>query len=222
MPRPADVGVGTAVFLLRESPLGRTETLFGRRAGAHGAGEWSLPGGWIDRVDGTIEGAAAREVEEETGFVVQPECLRFVCALKNEYLEFSTVTLFYVARVSYEEVRTVVPREPAKCDGWVWCDLDDPPHPLFNAVDAAVEHLRGKKSRGARSASGGPRMRMRKTFYLTVESEQYERPSQMDDALCDEVKELLGAVADSYRVDGHEVSVSDGPTCPIFVVSEEL
>lgn len=154
MPRPADVGVGTAVFLIRSAQSGRAETLLGRRFGAHGAGEWSLPGGWIDRADGTIEFAAAREIEEETGLVVRSADLRLVCAMKKDYPDFATITLFYAARVPHDGMGGVVSREPAKCAGWVWFDLDDLPRPLFNAIDAAAEQLRARPVAEARGAVG--------------------------------------------------------------------
>jgi 8-oxo-dGTP diphosphatase len=45
-----------------------------RRAGEPGYGLWSMPGGYVDRGE-VVEEAAAREVREETGLIVQIERL---------------------------------------------------------------------------------------------------------------------------------------------------
>jgi ADP-ribose pyrophosphatase YjhB (NUDIX family) len=54
-----NIGVGGAV--VRDGSL-----LLVRRASRHGRGNWQLPGGFIEPEE-TIEQAAVREVEEETG-----------------------------------------------------------------------------------------------------------------------------------------------------------
>ena len=60
-------------------------------------------------------------------------------------------------------------------------------------------------------------MKMRKTFYVTLTSEvdQYGLPSQMDSALC-KVREMLSGVAQVFREEDYEVTVSDGPCCPVL------
>lgn len=52
---------------------GRVGVLIGRRAGAvMKAGEWGLPGGFIDLADADVVSAAYRELREETGFAGGP------------------------------------------------------------------------------------------------------------------------------------------------------
>ena len=50
------------------------QVLMMRRAGDPGYGLWSVPGGYVDRGE-VVEAAAAREVQEETGLLVNIEGL---------------------------------------------------------------------------------------------------------------------------------------------------
>lgn len=61
-PRPA-VTVDIALFTQRDR---QTQLLLIRRGGEPFAGKWALPGGFME-IDETLEQAAARELEEETG-----------------------------------------------------------------------------------------------------------------------------------------------------------
>ena len=59
MKRPS-VGVGVFVYNMDG------KILLGKRKGAHGAGEWSLPGGHLE-FNESFERCCEREVMEETG-----------------------------------------------------------------------------------------------------------------------------------------------------------
>lgn len=61
-------GVGVGVLVRRPADAG-DELLMVRRAGAHGAGTWSVPGGWVEYGEDPMD-AAVREVRDETGLVV--------------------------------------------------------------------------------------------------------------------------------------------------------
>ena len=56
-------------------------------------------------------------------------------------------------------------------------------------------------------------MKLRKTFYVTFESNRFDLPSEMDREIR-EADDLLGEVADAFRETGIEVHVSSDPTCP--------
>lgn len=62
---PMQVGAGVGAVVLRDNRL-----LMILRAGSHGAGVWSIPGGWLEPGESPEE-ACEREVLEETGVVVR-------------------------------------------------------------------------------------------------------------------------------------------------------
>lgn len=148
MPRPSDVGVGVAVAIV--NPDGHV--LLGRRKGAHGAGQWSFPGGWIDRADGSIKVTCIREVQEETGIVVSwrsASRIRRLIETSNDYAshDFRAITLFYVLSVSVQEAGAIKVVEPDKCEEWRWYSIDDAQAlDLFGGVPEALEELRSWRS----------------------------------------------------------------------------
>ena len=146
-PAPA-VQVGIGVIVVRGGRV-----LLGRRRGAHGAGDWALPGGHLEFGE-TPEACAARELAEETG-------LRAVGWRRAPYTADAMpdagrhyVTLFMLADGVTGDPQRL---EPLKCDGWSWHDWDALPEPLFAplaslrrsgwrpapATGATVAHARG-------------------------------------------------------------------------------
>ena len=134
MPRPNNVGIGTALILFNN--LG--QVLLGKRRGSHRAGYYSVPGGWLDREDKSIEAAVVRETAEETGVTVstaQPFCWT---TEDHPEIGVRTVTLFHT---SYTNDWLGIPQlmEPEKCEGWYWYDLSNLPSPLFPCVQTALD-----------------------------------------------------------------------------------
>jgi 8-oxo-dGTP diphosphatase len=136
MPKPDDVGVGTALLVLNEEG----ELLLGKRKGAHRAGHWCCPGGWLDRDDTSTESAVIREALEETSLVVkwaEPFCWT---TEDHPELGVRTVTLYHITGADHWEGTPQV-AEPEKCDEWRWFSLLDLPHPLFPTLDGVVKEL---------------------------------------------------------------------------------
>lgn len=148
MPRPNDVGVGVAVAII--NPDG--QVLLGRRKGAHGAGQWAFPGGWIDREDGSIKAACLREVQEETGVVISwrsASRIQRLIETSNDYPTngFRAITLFYTVSISVQEAGAIKNMEPDKCAEWRWVSVDDAQTlDLFGGVPEALAMLQSWRS----------------------------------------------------------------------------
>jgi 8-oxo-dGTP diphosphatase len=120
--------VGTSAVVVRGGLV-----LLGRRLGAHGAGEWSFPGGKVDAGEPPAA-AAARELAEETGLVATSVTpigwTNDVFAAEG--LHF--VTLHHLVEATGEpEVL-----EPDKVEGWSWHAWDALPDPLFAPIRSLV------------------------------------------------------------------------------------
>lgn len=113
---------GIGCFVVRNGRF-----LMGRRHGAHGAGTWSVPGGWIEWGE-SPEAAAIREVREETGMLVVDA--RVAAATTTSHPEgMCSVTLWMVARWASGEPVVI---EPEKYAEHRWYGLDEAlPAPLF-------------------------------------------------------------------------------------------
>ncbi|MBW3163142.1 nucleotide triphosphate diphosphatase NUDT15 [Ferrimonas balearica] len=109
--------------------------LIGKRTGAH-APYWSIPGGHLELGE-SFEAAAIREIEEETGLrIADPQ----VIAVTNNLRTFREEGKHYVSvcLLAHHQGEKPVNREPDKCEGWVWVEPDDLPHPHFDASEQSV------------------------------------------------------------------------------------
>ena len=106
--------------------------LLGRRRAAHGAGTWAVPGGKLEFGE-TVEVCAKRKLFEETS--LQLEQHRFG-PYTNDILEEEGehyVTVFIIALKVSGHVKL---REPDKCEGWKWFEINALPSPLFMPLQA--------------------------------------------------------------------------------------
>jgi 8-oxo-dGTP diphosphatase len=124
--------VGVGVTILRGGAV-----LLGRRRGAHGAGEFSTPGGHLDHLESFAD-CARRETREECGVEIANVRFQFVANV-TLYAPRHYVHLGLLADWAAGEPRRL---EPEKCDGWAWHPLDDPPAPLFEMTRLALQALR--------------------------------------------------------------------------------
>lgn len=120
------VGVGAIVRL-------DWHLLMVQRAGAHGAGSWSVPGGWVDLWEDPMQ-AAEREVWEETGLVVHARNPLGWTDSPFPDENIHAVTLWIVCSVDTVDgkAQTIRVTEPDKCPKVEWVPFRDvAARPLF-------------------------------------------------------------------------------------------
>ncbi len=124
--------VGANCIVMRDGKV-----LLGLRKGS-GEGKWGLPGGHLEWGE-SLEHAALRELEEETGLVA--ESAEFV-GVVNDVRERSGETqhriqfAFLIENVKGEpEVL-----EPEKCAGWEWFSIEELPPSVWEPFQ---DQLRG-------------------------------------------------------------------------------
>ncbi len=124
------IRVGVAVLVWHEGKV-----LMMKRAGSHGAGTWSFPGGHQE-VGETSAQAAVREVREETGLELSEVCVHRECPFVDTYFpenDRQYITLYFEGYVEdASELRIV---EPLKCTELRWVDVGDLPAPLFHPIN---------------------------------------------------------------------------------------
>ena len=121
MPRPENVGVGTATLIVNYRD---DKVLLLKRKGAHAAGKWAVPGGWVDASDTDLRESAKREILEEVGlsFDIAKFNLLTVITEWHEELNTRSVTIYYVVFV-YNSDLPIEIKEPDKCGETKWIDL---------------------------------------------------------------------------------------------------
>lgn len=123
--------IGVGVCVMQEGRV-----LLGKRKGAHGAGEWSFPGGHLEFGE-SIEACAERELAEETGLrALSLEVKAWTNDLIEETKHYITFFVF-VSRFEGEPQLL----EPHKCEGWEWFEWDQLPSPLFLPAQSLIEKI---------------------------------------------------------------------------------
>ncbi len=128
--------VGMGVLVTREQ-----QVLLGQRRGSHGSGFYAAPGGHLEWGE-SFAATARREVLEETGLEITN--LRLLCVGSYWFErphQSEDGARHYVDVDVIAEAPTGEPelREPDKCAGWAWYDVDDLPAPLFIVTQRMIE-----------------------------------------------------------------------------------
>jgi len=123
----------SAIILSRDNKI-----LLGKRKAGYKPGHYALPGGrW--RSGETLKACVEREVREETGLQVTE--LRPVSISFNRY-EDDHPECWSIGALVTEFTGQVTLREPNKCEGWSWYDLDALPQPLFRPGQIVIDDYR--------------------------------------------------------------------------------
>jgi len=107
------------------------KVLLGKRKGAHGAGEWSFPGGHLEYSE-SWEACAIRETKEETGLNL--EQATFVGVTNSLFPKDHKhyVTIFMTGACDTGEPMLC---EHDQCEVWEWFDWEHLPTPQFSAIN---------------------------------------------------------------------------------------
>lgn len=122
--------VGVGVMVIKEGKV-----LLGKRIGGNGHGKFAGTGGHLEHSE-SFEACARRETLEEAGIEITN--VRFLC-LSNFMDPHHYVDIGLIADWHSGELEC---REPHKCEGWGWYDLDDLPEPLFVPERKYIEAFR--------------------------------------------------------------------------------
>jgi 8-oxo-dGTP diphosphatase len=125
--------VAVHVFLVREGSV-----LLLRRANTgYEDGNYSVPAGHLEG-DETATAAAAREVLEEAGVVIDADGLTFAGVMHRRAND-ERIDFFFEARAWDGELTNA---EPEKCDELAWYEFDDLPPNVVAYVRRAIENYR--------------------------------------------------------------------------------
>ena len=128
--------IGTGVVVIKDKKI-----LLGKRKGSHGSGEYGLPGGHLEYLEG-FEECIKRETLEETGICIKN--VKFISVHNSvKYRPKHYVNINFVADWESGEPRVL---EPEKCEGWDWYDLDKLPSPIFGMSLITIKSYQENKN----------------------------------------------------------------------------
>lgn len=130
MPDFRKPGVGVGIMFLKEGKV-----LLGKRhfdparadSELHGEGTWTMPGGKLHFHE-ELEGAAYREVLEETGVTIDQKKLKMISVTNDIVKDAHFVTIGFLCEDFRGEPKIM---EPDEITEWRWFALDKLPRPIF-------------------------------------------------------------------------------------------
>ncbi|MFJ7902355.1 NUDIX domain-containing protein [Streptomyces sp. NPDC096198] len=109
--------------------------LLSQRGGPYGYGRWHAPSGKLDQGE-SVRFGAARELREETGVEVDPECLRLVHVVHHKQsVDVERIGMFFEATEWQGEPEN---REPTKCLGLAWFSVHELPEDIIEYPAAGL------------------------------------------------------------------------------------
>ncbi len=135
--------IAVDAFITRTSPTGEKQVLLGKRKKVIGNKMWHIPGGHI-RFGETFEQALIREVKEETGLDIKKGKILWI---EENFLGGSHhITITFQAELK-DPNQKPENKEPEKCYGWKWFDIQNLPAPLWRMREFILEHTSRKRIR---------------------------------------------------------------------------
>lgn len=111
------------------------EVLMGKRKNAYKSGFYGLPGGRVE-LNEPLKNTALREVEEETGIIVNDA--EYVGVVRENQGEYDFIHFVFLAR---DIDQSPVLCEPDKCEAWEWISLDAVPNSMVPGHQVAINLL---------------------------------------------------------------------------------
>jgi len=121
--------IGTCALLMNS----KGQVLLGKRKNSYKAGCYGLPGGRIE-LNESIEKAIKREVEEETG--IELEEVDYIGVVRENQGNYDFIHFVYAAK---DVIQTPLLKEPEKCEGWEWVDLNEVKDKILLGHLAAIQ-----------------------------------------------------------------------------------
>lgn len=120
------VGTGTALAIMQADLI-----LLTLRQGAHGAGTWTVPGGWLEPGERPQQGAC-RETLEEVGIRVDPSYVVPIGVTNESVDGVNSCCLWFKTEV-FQGPEVIKEPDKIAAAGWFTLDtlLDRPDMPLF-------------------------------------------------------------------------------------------
>ncbi|MCR4325103.1 MAG: NUDIX domain-containing protein [Candidatus Curtissbacteria bacterium] len=125
--------LGINIFVIRDGKL-----LLGKRKNAYGDGDWGLPGGHLEKGEKMV-GAAARELDEETGLSAQS--FTFLNMVNDARDDQHYIQIGFLANDVDGEPEL---REPDRCYEWEWFGLGELPDNIFVGHAHQIESFKRK------------------------------------------------------------------------------
>lgn len=132
------VKVGTTVMIVRDGKV-----LLGERGDKVETGKnmYSFPGGRMDYGESSPKKSLAREIEEETGLLVDEKDLEFLHPLNDFFPENNKhyVSLVHILRLKKDQ--EPINKEKEKCKGWKWFSPNSIPKNTLKVAKKTIQQF---------------------------------------------------------------------------------